>query len=37
MTLPFNEGLYVWGPNGTGLLLGLLQLALKLAFPSKLA
>ena len=26
---------FVWGPNGTGLILGLIQLALKLAFPSK--
>ena len=26
---------FVWGPNGTGLLLGLSQLALKLIFPSK--
>ena len=25
---------WVYGPNGTGLLLGLVQLALKLAFPS---
>lgn len=26
---------FVWGPNGTGLILGLVQLALKLCFPSK--
>ena len=26
---------FVWGPNGAGLLLGLAQLGLKLAFPSK--
>ncbi|KAL1504261.1 hypothetical protein AB1Y20_010670 [Prymnesium parvum] len=26
---------FVWGPNGTGLVLGLVQLALKLCFPSK--
>ena len=26
---------FVWGPNGTGLILGLMQLALKIAFPSK--
>lgn len=25
---------FVWGPNGTGLVLGLIQLALKLGFPS---
>jgi len=27
---------FVWGPNLTGLILGLMQLALKLCFPSKL-
>ncbi len=37
LTRPFSEGLYIWGPNGTGLLLGLAQLALKLLFPSKAA
>jgi len=26
---------FVWGPNLTGLLLGLAQLALKIAFPDK--
>jgi solute carrier family 50 protein (sugar transporter) len=26
---------FVWGPNLTGLLLGLVQLALKIAFPSR--
>lgn len=26
---------FVWGPNGTGLVLGLAQLALKVLFPSK--
>ena len=27
--------IFVWGPNGTGLVLGLIQLALKLVFPSR--
>ena len=27
--------IFVWGPNGTGLVLGLMQLALKLLYPSK--
>ena len=27
--------IFVWGPNGIGLLLGLAQLSLKLCFPSK--
>jgi len=26
---------FVWGPNGTGLLLGIIQLGLKVSFPSK--
>ena len=29
------KDIFVWGPNGTGLILGLVQLALKLLFPSK--
>ena len=29
--------LWVWGPNLTGLILGLLQLALKLVYPAKAA
>lgn len=29
------KDIFVWGPNGTGLILGLIQLALKLCFPSK--
>ena len=29
------KDIFVWGPNGTGLVLGLIQLALKLCFPSK--
>ena len=29
------KDVFVWGPNGTGLVLGLVQLALKLLFPSK--
>lgn len=29
------HNIFVWGPNLTGLILGLLQLALKLCFPSK--
>ena len=28
------KDVFVWGPNLTGLLLGLAQLALKIAFPS---
>mmetsp|Transcript_75292 Transcript_75292/g.200222 ORF Transcript_75292/g.200222 Transcript_75292/m.200222 type:complete len:176 (+) Transcript_75292:3-530(+) len=28
------KDIFVWGPNGTGLVLGLAQLALKLCFPS---
>ena len=28
------KDIFVWGPNGTGLVLGLVQLALKLCFPS---
>ena len=35
LTLPFAKGIYVWGPNGIGLALGLIQLFLKLCFPSK--
>mmetsp|Transcript_20735 Transcript_20735/g.40261 ORF Transcript_20735/g.40261 Transcript_20735/m.40261 type:complete len:116 (+) Transcript_20735:671-1018(+) len=27
--------LWVWGPNGTGFLLGLIQVLLKLCFPSR--
>lgn len=30
-----TKDIFVWGPNLTGLMLGLAQLALKLAFPSK--
>ena len=29
--------IFVWVPNGTGLVLGLIQLALKLLFPSATA
>ena len=29
------HNVYVWGPNLTGLLLGLMQLALKLCYPAK--
>ena len=29
------KDIFVWGPNGTGLILGLIQLALKLCFLSK--
>ena len=29
------KDVFVWGPNGVGLALGLAQLALKLCFPSK--
>lgn len=31
------KDIFVWGPNGTGLILGLVQLALKLVYPSKAA
>lgn len=30
-----SHDVFVWGPNLTGLLLGLMQLALKLCYPSK--
>ena len=29
------KDVFVWGPNGTGLILGLVQLALKLLYPTK--
>jgi hypothetical protein len=28
------KDIFVWGPNGIGLFLGLVQLALKILFPS---